>query len=392
MSELAKKQMSQLPSVSSMEKKILSSLLALLGIALVFGFLTEGVFFEARNLSNLFRQTAIVGILAVGMTWVILLGSIDLSVGSVAGLVGMLVAIMQTDFVFASQGASGAVLSLVVALVVGALLGAFNGAWISGLNIHGFVITFGMMVIARGLGMIVSQGQSKGPLSPEANALGAGYLTPTISGILIWAVAVFWCVFMIKEERRARLMMVGTSSARLAVKLGAVLLVALILSSVFLGFRGVPIPVLIFGIVAAAGAFILQNTRLGRYIFACGGNAEAARLAGINTRQVSFVVFTVMGLLAGLSGFLLTARLNSATPTAGNLFELDAIAAVVIGGTSLKGGKGSVVGTLIGALIIESLNNGMSLLNVEPFYQMPLKGAIVILAVAVDSLVERKRV
>jgi D-xylose transport system permease protein len=259
------------------------------------------------------------------------------------------------------------------------------------LGIHGFVITFGMMVIARGLAMIISKGQTISPMGPELNFLGAGYLGTVATAVILSVTSLVWMGSIVVAEARARRLKFPSPTIKIALKLFAIAALTVGGFVIFFNFSGLPVPVLFLAIIAFLGSWILNATRFGRYIFAVGGNAEAARLAGISVKTVTFTVFLVMGLLSGLAGLLLTARLNSATPNAGQLFELDAIAAVVIGGTSLKGGKGSVLGSIIGAFIIESLNNGMSLLNVDSFYQMPLKGGIVILAVVIDSLVERRR-
>lgn len=377
-------------NLSGMEKKILSTVFALLVIMFAFAFMTDGIFFEARNISNLLRQTSINGILAVGMTWIILLGGIDLSVGSVVALIGIVVAIAQTQWGWGQSGIPGVLTTLGLAIALGMLIGMFNGAWVAGLNIHSFVISFGMMVIARGLAMILSNGQSISPMGSRLNEIGAGYLGQTSTALLLFGFATLYILYSIWDEVRGRQQKSPTPTWRIVLKCTTVAALALGAYRVCASYNGLPIPVLIFAVIAVAGAWILDRTRFGRYIYAVGGNAEAARLAGIPVKKVIFIVFTAMSALAGLSAVVLTARLNGATPTVGNLFELDAIAAVVIGGTSLKGGKGSVLGSVIGALIIESLNNGMSLLNVPTFYQMPLKGAIVILAVAIDSIVEKR--
>jgi D-xylose transport system permease protein len=377
--------------LTGMEKKLASTVVALVLIMLVFQVMTDGIFLEPRNFSNLLRQTAINGILAVGMTWVILLAGVDLSVGSVTALIGIVVAIAQTRWGWGSSGFPGLVTTAALALAIGLAIGAFNALWISGLGIHSFVVTFGMMVIARGFAMIISNGQSISPMGPMLNEIGAGYIGNAASGLLLLGTALVWVSYTIWDEYQGRLRKTGRETWRVAIK---VVTIAVLFPAFWLvcrSYNGLPIPVLIFGIIAFAGSWILNRTRFGRYVYAVGGNAEAARLAGIPVKGVIFAVFTTISSLAALSGVVLTARLNGATPNAGQLFELDAIAAVVIGGTSLKGGKGSVIGSLVGALIIESLNNGMSLMNVPTFYQMPLKGAIVILAVAIDSVVEKRK-
>ncbi len=376
--------------MSAMEKKILSISVALLLVIFAFALLTNGLSLEARNVSNLLRQSAINGMLAVGMTWVILLGGVDLSVGSMTALAGIVVALLQSKLGW-GESQAGLVISISVVLAIGALLGLFNGFWVACLGIHSFIITFGMMVIARGLAMILSGGQSISPVSPELNFLGAGYLSPILSTVVIFGIPFLWILSLVWDARLAKREGLDFSNKRLVVKVGLIVAVATFLFVVLNNYEGLPVPVLISLAVVMGGDWILRHTRFGRYIYAVGGNSEAARLAGVATKKVVLIVFVVMGALSALAGIILTARLNGATPTAGQLFELDAVAAVVIGGTSLKGGKGSVLGSILGALIIETLNNGMSLMNVSPFYQMPLKGGIVILAVAMDSLIERKR-
>jgi len=378
---------------SGMEKKILSTVVALVLIMIAFGYLTNGIFFEPRNLSNLLRQTSINGILAVGMTWVILLGGVDLSVGSVTALVGVIIAIAQSSWGWGTTGfVSEIFLTFLLAIGSGILVGAFNAAWIAGLNIHSFVITFGMMVIARGLGLILSKGSTIAlPRESSLIDLGAGYIGNQATAIILFTSAILYIAYTLWDERKGRSQKSRTPTWRVIAKIAGVSVVTIALYYVCSSYQGLPTPVLIFGFIALLGSWILARTRFGRYIYAVGGNTEAARLAGIPVKKVIFLVFASMGTLAGVAGTILTARLASAAPTAGANFELDAIASVVIGGTSLKGGKGSVYGSIIGALIISSLNNGLNLLNVSEFYQMPLKGAIVIMAVAIDSIVEKRK-
>ncbi|MGZ3687601.1 MAG: ABC transporter permease subunit, partial [Bdellovibrionota bacterium] len=238
-----------------------------------------------------------------------------------------------------------------------------------------FVITLGMMVIARGLALIFAKGAAIAPLSDAFNYFGQEYLTKNIT---IGAVGLVSLVFIVasvfKRER---------STGDYLAAIAATILTGAALYA-FLGYRGLPIPVLIFGAIGITGALILQRTRLGRFVLAIGGNSEAAWLAGVPIRRITFGIYIVLGALAGLSGAILSARLNGSLPTAGELFELDAIAAVVIGGTSLLGGIGTVRGSILGAFFIGALNNGMSLLDVTEFYQKVIKGVIIILAVWFD--------
>jgi len=364
----------------SMDWKVYRSLFALIILMAVLTFLTEGTFLSSRNLTNLTRQVAINGILAIGMTYVILIGGIDLSVGSVVALSGVVAGVLQVNYGLAqwteSQAILGAGLSIFAAMMVGVVCGTFNGFMITRFRIAPFIITLGMMVIARGLALIFANGAAIAPLGDAFNFLGQQYLSPTTS---IFVVSGVGALVMIQS-----LLKKGKSASDY-VFMGFTVLMTGAMLYTFLGYRGLPIPVLIFGAFGIAGILILQKTRLGRFVLAIGGNPEAAWLAGVPIRKITFGIYVVLGALAGLSGAILSARLNGALPTAGELFELDAIAAVVIGGTSLLGGIGTVRGSILGAFFIGSLNNGMSLMDVSEFYQKVIKGVIIIFAVWFDT-------
>lgn len=341
---------------------------ALLLLALILTVATKGDFLSARNLSNLMRQTSINGICAAGMTLVILTGGIDLSIGSVIALSGIVVGLFQVHGGMAEWGVSGTLISLTAGIATGLLCGAVNGLLITGLRIAPFVITLGMMVIARGLALIFSQGSAISPMSEGFNRLATAYLPG------IWSVALTAAIVapLAWQFRRKPLLLSGP------------LAIFLVLLYAFLGYKGFPVIVLFFALAALLALLLSSRTTLGRSIYAIGSNERAAYWAGVRVRPTLNIVYGLMGLAAGLSGSLLCARLNSADPNAGQLFELDAIAAVVIGGTSLRGGTGHILGSLAGALTISSLNNGMDLLGITSFYQMVFKGAIIIAAVSLD--------
>lgn len=351
-------------------RKYVSLIIFLVTVALV-GIVTKGDFFTARNLTNLCRQVSINGILSVGMTYVILTGGIDLSVGSVVALAGVAAGLVQVNMGYASHGATGALLTLAVAVLVGVLAGLFNGLFIVRSKVVPFIITLGLMVIARGLALILSDGAAIAPLGDTFNFLGQGYVGTTATAMIVGLVMVIGLVrgLATKHMLTVALSVVG----------GAVFLYS------FLQYRGAPVPVLVFGGLALVAHFFLQNTIYGRYVIATGSNPEAAFLSGVPIGRITMAVYVVMGALSGLSGAVLSARLNGAMPTAGDLFELDAIAAVVIGGTRLSGGVGSVGGSVLGAFLIGVLNNGMSLLNMTEFYQKIFKGFIIIAAVWIDT-------
>ena len=361
----------------SFDWKAYRGVLALMGTVVLLAFLTQGTFLSPRNLTNLTRQVAINGILAVGMTYVILIGGIDLSVGSVVALSGVIAGVFQVNLGLAQWPHAGIAtgITILAALSVGLSCGVFNGWMITRYKIAPFIITLGMMVIARGFALITANGAAISPLSDQFNFLGQGYLSPLVSASVVGIVgALLSLVVFLKKAKKVSDYITLVSIA--AISGGAVW--------VFQSYRGVPIPVLIFGTLGALGVLVLQKTRLGRFILAMGGNPEAAWLAGVPIQKISFGIYAAIGALSGLCGVILSARLNGALPTAGELFELDAIAAVVIGGTSLMGGVGSVKGSIFGAFFIGVLNNGMSLLDVTEFYQKIIKGVIIILAVWID--------
>jgi D-xylose transport system permease protein len=282
---------------------------------------------------------------------------------------GVLVGISQTHWGWGNSGWTGAVQSLFLALGAGLLAGLVNGLLVAWLRIAPFVITLGMMVIARGLAMILSGGSSISPMGEVLN-LWAGEFLGFVPTVIVLSVVGFYFVALLFRKKSGLLLP---------------LLVLMLFGWAFLTYRGFPTIALFLLTVLLLLAFLLRYTVFGRSVFALGSNERAAYWAGVEVFKVTTLIYTVMGLLAGLSGLLLTARLNGAEPNAGQLFELDAIAAVVIGGTSLKGGSGSILGSLVGALMIALLNNGMDLLGVPSFYQMVFKGMIIIAAVSLDQ-------
>ena len=283
-------------------------------------------FLTTRNVLNVLLQTSINGILAIGMTFVILTRGIDLSVGSVAALAGVVSASLATTSAAAvAGGPHPAALALGAGLLAGLVAGAINGAIVARFSVPAFVATLGMLSAARGATLLYTDGR-------PVPALTDGYR---------------W---------------IGASDV-----------------------AGLPVPVLVFLVVFAAAWWVLSHTRFGRHVYATGGNPHAAEVSGVNVRRVRFLVYVISGALAGLAGMILAARTGSALTQAGMAYELDAIAAVVIGGTSLAGGVGRVTGTVIGALLIGVVNNGLDLLGVESYYQQVIKGVLIVAAVMLDQ-------
>ena len=360
-----------------------ATLIALVVLCVGLSF-ADSSFFTARNLSNLARQVTIIGIIAVGMTMVILIAGIDLSVGSVAGLAAIAVTMLM-------QYGLPVWLALPVTLViVGGTIGLWNGWWIAHYKIPSFIITLGMLTIARGLALTLSGGSSI-PVSNDAFAyIGGDYIPPTASAVILVVLAAVYLYGLYRSIQQSRSFGGEARIAEILPNLLVVLAGIALGFYVFAGYQGIPIPVAIFAVIAVGGMYALEQTRFGRRIYALGGNEEAARLSGIDIFTTKLIVFVTASVLAALSGILLASRLYGASPNLGTMFELDAIASVVIGGTSLAGGSGTIGGTVIGTLIIGVLNNGMSLLGVSTFYQLIIKGLIIILAVWFDVLQKRR--
>jgi D-xylose transport system permease protein len=351
--------------------------LAALTVALA---LADPTFPTARNLSNVARQVTIVGIIGVGMTMVILIAGIDLSVGSVVGVAAVVVTLLM------QYGLAAWIAVPMTLVAVGGLIGLWNGFWIAHYRIPPFIITLGMLTIGRGVALSLSGGSSVPVADPSFAALGSAYIprAPTLAMLAAAALIGGYSLFKSFDKGRKAGTPALFEKGLPSVIAGAAGL--LLAAYVFGTSDGLPVPVAIFVAIAGTAIFVLGHTRFGRRLYALGGNEEAARLSGINIFRTKIVVYVVVSLLSALSGILLASRLNGASPNLGTMFELDAIAAVVIGGTSLAGGSGTIGGTIIGALIIGVLNNGMSLLGVSSFYQLIIKGLIISLAVWFDVL------
>ena len=333
--------------------------------------LIDPTFPTARNLSNVARQVTIVGIIGVGMTMVILIAGIDLSVGSVVGVAAVVVTLLM------QYGLSTWLAVPVTLLIVGGLIGLWNGFWIAHYRIPPFIITLGMLTIGRGVALSLSGGSSVPVADPSFAALGSAYIPPVPTLVLL-AIAALAGVTTLVRAARDKSQANATSQLEKGLPGAVVTAAGLLLAAyVFGSSDGLPVPVAIFVAIAGVAIFVLGHTRFGRRLYALGGNEEAARLSGINVYQTKMIVYVVVSVLSALSGILLASRLNGASPNLGTMFELDAIAAVVIGGTSLSGGSGTIGGTIVGALIIGVLNNGMSLLGVSSFYQLIIKGLII---------------
>lgn len=359
--------------------KILALLIAVALIWLFFNIKTDGGFTSARNLSNLMRQMSITGILACGMVFVIISGEIDLSIGSLLGLLGGLAAVLDVTH--------GMPLPLSIAVVLGAglMLGFINGFLTAYAGIPSFIVGLGGMLAYRGVVLGLTDGATIAPVSPGMEQLGQAYLPPLFGAVLgialfVLAGVLAWRQRISQARHGLPVLPVWRSVFRVAV--AGIVLYGLI--TTFNSYEGIPLPVLVLLVLLGVFSYIARQTVFGRRIYAVGSNMEATRLSGINVKAVKLWIFGLMGLMCALAGLINTARLAAGSPSAGVSAELDVIAACFIGGTSMRGGAGTVHGALVGALVMASLDNGMSMLDVDAYWQMIVKGLILTLAVWLD--------
>jgi D-xylose transport system permease protein len=359
--------------------KILALLVAIALIWAFFSWKTDGGFTSARNLSNLMRQMSITGILACGMVFVIIAGEIDLSVGSLLGLLGGAAAVLDVTHHLPLP------VSVAIVLASGLLLGFLNGYLTAYAGIPSFIVGLGGMLAYRGVVLGITGGSTIAPISPEFEQLGQAYLPP-MAGMALGVALFVLAGVLAWRQRLSQLQhkLPVTATWRLALRVALVGMVLAGFISTLNSYEGIPLPVLILLALLGVFSYIARQTVFGRRIYAVGSNMEATRLSGINVRAVKLWIFGLMGLMCALAGLINTARLAAGSPSAGTSGELDVIAACFIGGTSMRGGAGTVHGALVGALVMASLDNGMSMLDVDTYWQMIVKGLILTLAVWLD--------
>jgi putative multiple sugar transport system permease protein len=366
--------------------------LALIGIIVLFTILTKGVLIYPQNVSNLIVQNGYILILAIGMVMVIIAGHIDLSVGSVAAFTGAL------SGVFVVRMGMDWWLGILLTLLVGAAVGAWQGFWIAYVKIPAFIVTLAGMLIFRGLTLIVLDSSNIGSFPGDFRAIGNGFVPNVDLGtidLITLGVAAIAIVAMVVQQLRTRSARSGYGQevepaawffAKLALSAVGIGLFAFALAS----YKGIPVTLIVLGLLIVIYATVTNRAVFGRHVYAIGGNRHAAELSGIKTAKVDFLLFVNMGVLAALAGVVFTARLNLAGPAAGQGFELEAISAAFIGGAAVQGGVGTVVGAILGGLIIGVINNGMSILGIGADYQQAIKGLVLLLAVAFDVYNKRR--
>jgi putative multiple sugar transport system permease protein len=363
-------------------------LIALVAIMAFFQIATNGVLLRPVNITNVVLQNSYIVIMAVGMLLVIVAGHIDLSVGSVMGFIGAVAAVLMVTYGFDYLTAS------LICLALGGAIGAAQGYWVAYYRIPSFIVTLAGMLVFKGLALGLLQGRSIGPFPREFQMLASGFIPDLIgsgSGInmfsfllgVVTAVVLFWMA----SRGRAQAQKYGHVDEPFvffAAKQAVIAIAIIYLSWLMAAFRGLPNVLIVMALLIGIYSFITSKTTLGRRIYALGGNENAARLSGINTQRLTFLTFVNMGVLSALAGLVFAARLNTATPKAGLGFELDVIAAVFIGGASMSGGIGTVVGAVVGAFIMGVMNNGMSILGIGIDWQQGIKGMVLLAAVIFD--------
>lgn len=369
--------------------------IALVVILLTFTIMTDGLFMSSRNISNLLDSAGYIAVLAVGMTLVIVIRHIDLSVGFAAGFLGAIAAI------FLTQMGVSVYITVPAILIFGIVAGLFNGFLIAQLGIPAFVATLAAMLIFRGALLRVTEQTGTIIVNDDKfNALGNGFIPSLMEvnglhllSLIVGLIGVLLYVYSEFSNRRNKVKYKFDvpSKGIFALKLILVSAVIAYITWILAGYNGFSWTVVIMLVVVIIYHFMTTKTVLGRHIYAVGSNPEAAHLSGINVKKITYIVFGSMGMLAALSGTLFTSRLQSATTTAGTLFELDAIAAAYVGGVSSAGGVGKVTGAIIGAIVMASLTNGMNLLGVGISYQYIIRGGVLAAAVIFDVMTRRKR-
>ncbi|MTE18918.1 sugar ABC transporter permease [Streptomyces sp. TRM43335] len=368
-------------------------LVALALIVVLFQVWTDGNLLKPVNVSNIVQQNSYILILAMGMMIVIIAGHIDLSVGSLAAFVGAAAAVMMVEYDLAWP------VALACSLLIGALAGAWQGFWIAYVGIPSFIVTLAGMLLFRGGTQILLEGQSLAPFPrgfqnisqgflPEGGPLSNYHDLTVLIGVAVVAVVLAqeW-----RDRRRQREYELQVLPTNLFVlKCVAIVAAVLAFTLTLASYRGVPVVLLVMCAILVGLGFVMRNAVVGRHVYALGGNRAAAKLSGVKDRKVTFLVFVNMGVLAALAGCVYAARLNAGTPQAGINFELEAIAAAFIGGASMSGGVGTVLGAVIGGLVLGVLNNGMSLVGIGTDYQQVIKGLVLLAAVGFDVWNKKK--
>ncbi|WP_127836611.1 multiple monosaccharide ABC transporter permease [Clostridium prolinivorans] len=368
-------------------------LIALISIMIFFQIVSKGTLLRPLNITNLILQNSYILVLAIGMLLVIVAFQIDLSVGSTAAFIGAVSGILMVKMKLP------VIPSILICLAIGAVIGAWQGFWVAYVKIPAFIVTLAGMLIFRGLTMVTLNGTSMAPFPKEFQKISSGFvpdifngkeihITTIIIGIIFTVVYILFEIYNRNNQKKYNFEVISQKFfiAKIVLISAAINAFTITLAK----YKGIPNVLILLFILILIYSFVASKTILGRHIYALGGNEKAARLSGVKTKRNVFLVFVNMGMLAALSGLVFTARLNAATPKAGTNFELDAIAACYIGGASASGGVGTIIGAIIGGLVMGVMNNGMSLMGIGIDWQQAIKGLVLLIAVAFDIFTKSK--
>lgn len=364
--------------LSNINFKSLVMISFLVCIWIFFTIITKGLFFSPRNLTLLLKQTTILATLGIGAVVVIITRNFDISVGSVTALNAMIAAVLILKHNWPILPA------LIIVFLSSIATGIWNGFLVSRIKIPSFIVTLGGLMLFRGVVLLISGGETVGAMPENFLKIETAFVPPRITAIIILIVFFIAVIFVFMDKRSKLKYGIFVTTKMVILKIFTFLVICGLLFYITFYYKGLPYPVLILAILIFIFNFMMTKTKFGRQIYATGGNPEAAELSGINTKKVIFLAFIIMSVLVGIAGILYLARLSAAPASGGSGLELDAIAAAVIGGTSIAGGVGTIPGVLIGGLVMSSIDNGMSLMNISPFIQYIAKGLVLTAAVAYD--------
>ncbi|MGF7012426.1 D-xylose transport system permease protein [Lachnospiraceae bacterium PF1-22] len=368
-------------------------IIEMIAIFLLFSVLTDGMFLTPINVSNLLMQACTFSLLAIGMVFLLIAGEIDISAGAALGFLGTLAAILQCKLHM------GTISVIIITVIFGLVIGAWNGFWVAYCNIPSFIVTMASQLVFKGLTLLIGGGTSIGPMSDKFCVLGQGYipslLSDNINVLTLILVAVFVIIYIILElKKRKDRMAYNLEVAPLwrdYLKIAVICLVMITIAYVLAIYKGIPYAVLLLLAITIIFSVVANSTAFGRRTYAIGGNKEVAKLSGINVRRSTFMLFVQMGMITAIASIQYLGRIRQATPQAGTSFEFSAITGCIVGGASTMGGVGTVIGAVIGTVLVAGIDNGMSLLNLSAEWQNIVKGLILLFAVAIDIITKKKK-